>query len=190
MPLPEAMRGPRQRRRPPREQWILAQPAAPAVEEPAEQALPAQEVDDEGEARGPRLRRPPDRYGIDKERTGEEEEEANLELNSGASSPDLSQEQSSLESPPDSRVPTPATSPDTSLNLGSSPFEPEWLPMTLPRGRTPQERLQDPLERHRHHSMPPGSRIPCGEEFQNWNPQPRRQLKATQPSCAEGRAPQ
>ena len=188
------MRGPRQRRRPPREQWILAQPAAPAVQEPAEQVLPAQEVNDEGEARGPRLRRPPDRYGIEKERGGEEEE-ANLELYSRASSPrtvspavsspDLSRGQSSFESPPESRVPTPATSPDTSLILSKSPFEPEWLPMTLKRGRTLQERLQDPLERHRHHSMPPGSRIPCGEEFQNWNPQPRRQL-----SCAEGRAPQ
>ena len=92
-------------------------------------------------------------------------------LTPAGSLPDLSPVQSLLETPPESRVQTPATSPDVSLSLAQSPFEPEWLPMTLP-GRTRQRRQQDFGERHRHWSLA-SETYPKAFDYETWHPRPR-----------------
>ena len=92
-------------------------------------------------------------------------------LTPAGSLPDLSPVQSLIETPPESRVQTPATSPDVSLNLAQSPFEPEWLPMTFP-GRTRQRRQQDMGERHRHWSLASGT-YPRAFDYEAWHPRPR-----------------
>ena len=193
--LPETTRQlHKKKKRPLREKWIVKQPEAQVDEEQEEQAHPAEDVREAAVALGlVRTRKPPDRYGIEKERgdggmarqnlsSTPEKESPPRTLTPAGSSPNLSLEQSLMESPPESRVPTPDTSPDVSLNLARSPFEPEWLPMTLP-GRTKQQR-EDLSEKHRHWSIASGS-FPKAFDYETWNPRPRG-LPSSPPSQAEG----
>ena len=193
--LPKATRQPHQKKRPPREKWIVKKPTAQAEGEQEGQAQPAEDVREAAEALGQvagvRTRKPPDRYGIEKER-GEggneqgllcpERESPPRTLTPAGSLPNLSLTQSLMESPPESRVPTPNTSPDVSLDLAQSPFEPEWLPITLP-GRTRQQR-EDLMERHRHWSIASGS-FPKVFDYETWNPRPQGPPPSP-PSQAEG----
>ena len=162
LPLPAAMHGPRQRRRPPREQLILRQPPAgePDLVQPAvaAQPQPAQAL-----SRSGRTLKPPDRLGFEKDRADEfhsgpgclnisaPHSERELELDDSSTA--ISSDPGSLAtSPKSSPASTPHTSPDTSA---IDPPDPAWVRGgEQVRGRSARERAQDILERHRHWSDP------------------------------------
>ena len=162
LPLPAAMHGPRQRRRPPREQLILRQPPAgePDLVQPAAAAQPQPT---QALSRSGRTLKPPDRLGFEKDRADEfhsepgslnisapqSERESELDDSSTA----ISSDPGSLAiSPKSSPASTPHTSPDTSA---IDPPDPAWLRGgEQVRGRTARERAKDILERHRHWSDP------------------------------------
>ena len=197
LPQPAVIQEPQRRRGPPRERWIFQQAAAQAEEGQAEPAQPEAAAEAAAPApgqlnRGVRSRKPPERYGFEKEREeGVYEHDLWLlqkdspprTLTPAGSLPDLSPGQS-IESPPESRVQTPDTSPDVSLNLAQSPFEPEWLPMTFP-GRTKQKREQDVTERHRHWSVASGT-CPKAFNYETWNPRPRGLPRSPSPQAEGG----
>ena len=153
LPLPELMQGPRKRRRPPREQWII-NPRLQQVD--ANPPVVQAEADDEPDQ--PRVRRqtkPPDYLGIEKDRGGQ------LDLSPPLAAQLLDLPSSLTErmltptgptptsscspTPPTTPLVTPVATPDTSPEtLNVAP------PRLLPQG---QDIARDVLERHRHWSI-------------------------------------
>ena len=172
MPLPEAMQGPRPRRRPPREEWIVNQGLYP--QRPAAAAGPpvAQPEDVPGRVR--RNTKPPEYLGIEKDR-------GDCAALSDPQLPDSPPTQTEREFSPDGPTPagscsptppatpqmtpivTPETSPDTStVALPGRPHSPSWLSnhAILPRADP-----SDVLEVNRHWSF-------GGGETEQWRPYP------------------
>ena len=188
--LPAATHGPRTRRRPPREQWLLArdlqpqQAAAPQAVLPqppqaaAPQAVQVEPMADERHLTGSgRLTRPPDFFGMEKDRDDLDTTQAmNISTSSverddphPGSPPAAS---SSSPTPPGTAdvtpLSTPATSPDTSaVAIPQNLF---WLldPMPCSQGRTVAERANDVTERHRHWSFTGPGVVPNHPRFINW----------------------
>ena len=188
--LPKITQGPRQRRRPPREQWVLAQtpqPQQPAVaQDPQPQQQVAPQVDQREEEEDQRhltgsgrLTRPPDFYGLEKGRNSITVMEApQLDISSLSADRECSPisptpTASCSPTPPGSieitPIPTPETSPD------SSAVEPPrdlswWLdPMPCSQGRTEAERTNNVLERHRHWSFQGPGIAPDHPRFSRWH---------------------
>ena len=177
--LPIMVQGPRQRRRPPREQWIVAQ--NPQPQQPV--APQADQQEDEEEERhltsSGRLTRPPDFYGLEKGRNSITVMEApQLDISSLSADRECSPisptpTASCSPTPPGSieitPIPTPETSPD------SSAVEPPrdlswWLdPMPCSQGRTEAERTNNVLERHRHWSFQGPGIAPDHPRFSRWH---------------------
>ena len=181
MPIPQAMLGPRQRRRPPREQWILRQDAGPAQQ--------AQQQDQHGGAQR-RKTRPPDFLGIEQDRSDNTTQSDLLpplaadlhnlpqdtteRMLSSSSASSLSP--TPLATPLTTPIQTPETSPDTSAIV--PPMTWSWLLAPMPCSLTAEERSRDPLQRHRHWSFTAPGVYPNHPRFLNWfgewDPGPQR----------------
>ena len=185
--FPAFVQGPRQRRRPPRERWLLEQDLPP--QEPAEPQVDQEQDAEDGRHRtdSGRLTRRPQYYGVEK---GREESTQNSTLNISTAS--TSREEmpcsstpapSCSSSPPGSvevtPIPTPTTSPDTSAL--AFPQNLTWLLTPMPCSMTAEERARDPEQRHRHWSFTAPGVYPSHSRFLNWfgpqhdwDPGPRR----------------
>ena len=178
MPIPEAMAGPRPRRRPPREQWILRQDAGPG-----QQAQP--QAQHGGAPR--RKTKPPDFLGIEQDRrddTTQQLDTADLlnlsqDLAEGTLSSSLSSSSptpTSIATPFTTPIETPETSPDTSAI--APPMDRTWMLAPMPCSLTSEERASDPLQRHRHWSFTAPGVYPNHPRFLNWygewDPGPQR----------------
>ena len=186
MPIPEAMRGPRPRRRPPREQWILRQDALPAAQPPAP---PVQE---------PRRKtKPPDFLGIEQDRSDDTTQQLDLSPSLAADLLNLpqnvtermlstssvsSQSLTPLATPLLTPIETPETSPDTSAI--APPMDQSWLLDPMPCSLTAEERANDPMQRHRHWSFTGPGVYPNHPRFLNWfgewDPGPRRRWSSAE----------
>ena len=177
LPLPEAMQGPRQRRRPPREQQLVA---AENLDATHDGDLP----------RGRRHTRPPDFLGIEKDRDGHG---ARLDLSPPlaaqllelppslaermltptAQTPSSSCSPTPLATPQITPVPTPETSPDTSVVAPPNRFSGHshtWLGTEHILHGGDRE---DVLERHRHWSIGGGETDQnCPYPMLDWAPRP------------------
>ena len=172
--LPAAINGPRQRRRPPREQWILEQDVPHQQEAPAQPQVAHQEGEQRHLTGSGRLTRPPTFYGVEE---GREENEAEPVMDLSTSSveredPHMSSPlaASSSPTPPGSvrltPMSTPATSPDTSA-IGV-PQNLSWQLPPMPCSLTAAERAQEPTQRHRHWSFTAAGVYPNHPRFLNW----------------------
>ena len=174
-PLPPAIHGPRPRRRPPKEQWILNQDVH--QQEPVQQQATQEEVEERHLTGSGRLTRPPDFFGREK---GRDEMEPDQMLNTSTSSVDRvytpldsTLATSCSPTPPGTAevtpISTPATSPDTSAV--AFPQDLSWLldPMPCSQGRTVAERANDVLERHRHWSFIGPGVAPNHPRFLKWH---------------------
>ena len=103
-----------------------------------------------------RVRKKPDRYGMEKER-----------------GPDDYQDKVLRVSEPPSREITPQSSPNPSpdSSMVAKAGEPPWLPIEdVHGGRTARERAEDILERHRHWSITGEGEVPAHPRFDDWKP--------------------
>ena len=187
--LPAFIQGPRQRRRPPRERWIVEQVPQPPPHQPAEPQMDQQLHAEDGRHRtdSGRLTRRPQYYGVEEER-----EETIIDSNLSTSTASISREEmpgsstpalSCSSSPPGSventPIPTPTTSPDTSAL--TFPQDLTWLLTPMPCSLTAEQRASNPEQRHRHWSFTAPGVFPCHPRFLNWfgpqeewDPGPRR----------------
>ena len=186
--LPALIQGPRPRRRPPMEQWIIAQHLQQQPPPPIEPQADQEPERDERHLTGSgRLTKPPDFYGVEKGRT---ESMADTLLNNSMSSttreetpPSPTSQTTCSPTPPSTAeatpISTPATSPDTSMF--QPPRDSSWLLPPMPCSLTKEEREGDPIHRHRHWSFTAPGCYPSHPRFLNWfgeqkdwDPGPRR----------------
>ena len=175
-PIPAAAQGPRPRRRPPREQWVLQQDHHP---QPQQQVAPQEVLQEPEEEQrhqtgSGRLTRPPDFFGVEKGREGTEvsprlsssmlsaEREESYQSSTPAASCSPTPPGSVVTTP----ISTPATSPDTSAV--AAPQDISWLLRPMPCSLTAAERAQDPTQRHRHWSFTGAGVYPNHPRFLNW----------------------
>ena len=184
--LPAFIQGPRPRRRPPRERWLLAQD----LQDPEQPGHVHQEPgEDERRPTGSgRLTRAPTFYGIEKGRTENDTESASLNISSASppreeaprsSTPGTSPSPTPPGTSETTPVSTPVTSPDVSAVL--PPQDYTWLLPPMPCSLTKEERASDPVHRHRHWSFTAPGCYPSHPRFINWfgeqkewDPGPRR----------------
>ena len=195
MPLPEAIRGPRQRRRPPREEWIVNQGLYP--QQPAAADPPGVPVEADGRQEPIRARRhakPPDYLGIEKERGDFTDQQLDLSstltnqllnlppsLTERMLSPSVPTPTSSCSpTPPASVLTTPLTTPETSPNTSTATIAPPadlhshtWLSY---HGILHRSNPDDVLEASRHWSIG-GGENEQGRPYPmlDWTPRTRRQ---------------
>ena len=187
--LPAFIQGPRPRRRPPREQWLLAQDLQP--QQPLQPVVPQAdqrpERDDRRMTGSGRLTRPPRYYGVEQGRV-ESEEAPRLDLSMSSTAREETTHSpgsgtSSSPTPPGTMettpISTPATSPDTSVLI--PPRDSSWMLPPMPCSLTKEERAGDPVNRHRHWSFTAPGCYPSHPRFLNWfgeqrdwDPGPRR----------------
>ena len=160
-PPQDVYRPPHRRRR---EQWVV-RGQADADEPPEQPAQVLQQVIDLQEeeraqaahpdiTRTGRVRKRPDRYGIEEER-----------------GPDDCQDKVLVISEPPSREITPQSSPNPSPDSSMTENQHPWLPTAdVHPGRSARERAQNILERHRHWSATEGRGIPTHPRFDDWKP--------------------
>ena len=175
MPLPEAMQGPRPRRRPPREEWLVNQGDYP--QRPAAAELPVAQPEDDRQPAPGRVRRntkPPEFLGIEKDRG----DCSALSVPQLPDSPPVQTERvfspagptpagSCSPTPPATPqltpMITPETSPDTSTVAPPGRLHsPSWLSN---HAILPRVDPDDILEVHRHWSF-------GGGETEQWRPYP------------------
>ena len=187
--LPTLIQGPKPRRRPPREQWILAQDLQPQqpLQPAAPQADQVPERDERHKTGSGRLTKPPNYYGVEKDRT----ENADAPLRDISMSSTTREETlhspgsgtSCSPTPPGTAettpISTPATSPDTSVIIPLR--DSSWVLPPMPCSLTKEERAEDPVQRHRHWSFTAPGCYPSHPRFstwfgeqKDWDPGPRR----------------
>ena len=187
--LPALIHGPRPRRRPPREQWLLAQDQQP--QQPLQPVVPQADQEPERDERRPtgsgRLTKPPNYYGVEKGRT-ENADTPQLDISMSSMTREETLHSpgsgtSSSPTPPGTSettpISTPATSPDTSVII--PPRDSSWVLPPMPCSLTKEERAGDPVHRHRHWSFTAPGCYPSHPRFLNWfgkqtdwDPGPRR----------------
>ena len=188
MPIPDAMQGPRPRRRPPREQWILRQDALPGQQAAAQPEAPL----------APRRKtKPPDFLGIEQDRSDDATQQLDLSPPLAAdllnlpqdlaermlsSSSESSHFSTPLATPLLTPIETPETSPDTSAV--TPPLDRSWLLTPMPCSLTAEERANNPTQRHRHWSFTGPGVYPNHPRFLNWygewDPGPQRRWSSAE----------
>ena len=180
MPLPEAMEGPRPRRRPLKERWIVRQDALPANQPPAQPAPGSR-----------RKRKLPDFLGIEQDRDKGTTQQLDLSPSLAADLLNLSQDltermlstsamSSYSPTPPATPFVTPAETPETSPDTSATvpPLDMSWSLDPMPCSLTAEERANDPVQRHRHWSFTGPGVYPNHPRFLNWygewDPGPRK----------------
>ena len=145
MPLPEAVRGPRPRRRPPREEWLVNQGLYPqrlaAAADP-----PGVPVEADGQREPTRARRhtkPPDYLGIEKERGDLTAQQLDL-------SPTLAAQLLDLQPILMERMLSPAGPTPTSSCSPTPPASAITTPLTTPKTSPDTSTIESPAGLHSH----------------------------------------
>ena len=155
--LPAAMRGPRQRQRPPCEQWIVREALADDVHPgPAQPAAAVEPELPRVLSRCGRYVKPSDQYSLEKDRADElQSEPGSLDISATYSKRESERDDSStaISSDLNSLITSPRSSPAATPETSPDPADPSWVRGGGKfQGRTAKERAEDIVERHRHWS--------------------------------------